>query len=426
MISRKNFTATNVIVLVGFFLSANITLAQPLVLDRGLKVEHLIEVPFKPSNMAFINHDDILILDREQGKVYRILDFKMKPEPLLDVNVATVGYRGMLGIDTLMGKDNVTYIFLYYTESVRNDGDDEVDNEGLEPQGNRLYRYEMVNDKLVKPKLLLDLPVKPGPRHTGGEVAVGPDGNIYLTVGDFDGTFKKPFETLAQNYQNVSTLDGRSGILRVTPDDNPAGNGILASEYPLNMYFAYGIRNSFGIAWDPLTGNLWDTENGPHFGDEINLVEPGFNSGWVKVQGVWKLRFDEMGELSLNPTGLVTFSGKGKYSEPEFVWIPTIAPTALKFFTSDKYGPDYKNDLFVGDANTGTVYHFELNENRTALQLKGKLIDRIADNMNELKEVTFASGFGRITDMQIGMDGYLYVLSSSDAGASIDRIIPNK
>ena len=72
------------------------------------------------------------------------------------------------------------------------------------------------------------------------------------------------------------------------------------------------------------------------------------------------------------------------------------------------------------------MYHFELNENRTALQLKGKLIDRIADNMNELKEVTFASGFGRITDMQIGMDGYLYVLSSSDAGASIDRIIPNK
>ena len=140
MIARKNFTAINVIVLVGFFLSANITLAQPLVLDKGLKVEHLIEVQFKPSNMAFINHDDILILDREQGKVYRILDFKMKLEPLLDVNVATVGYRGMLGIDTLMRKDNVTYVFLYYTESIRKDGDDQIDSVGLEPLGNRLYK----------------------------------------------------------------------------------------------------------------------------------------------------------------------------------------------------------------------------------------------------------------------------------------------
>ena len=90
-----------------------------------------------------------------------------------------------------------------------------------------------------------------------------------------------------------------------------------------------GIRNSFGIAWDPITGNLWDTENGPHFGDEINLVELGFNSGWVKIQGVWKPRFDERGELSLNPTGLVSFGGRGKYNEPQFTWIPTVAPTAM-------------------------------------------------------------------------------------------------
>ena len=84
-----------------------------------------------------------------------------------------------------------------------------------------------------------------------------------------------------------------------------------------------------GIAWDPITGNLWDTENGPHFGDEINLVELGFNSGWVKIQGVWKPRFDERGELSLNPTGLVSFGGRGKYNEPQFTWIPTVAPTAM-------------------------------------------------------------------------------------------------
>ena len=67
--------------------------------------------------------------------------------------------------------------------------------------------------------------------------------------------------------------------------------------------------------------------------------------------------------------GLVDFDGRGKYSEPEFMWIVPVAPTALKFFTSSGYGPAYKNDLFVADANTGRIYHFELNENRTGLHL---------------------------------------------------------
>ena len=294
------------------------------------------------------------------------------------------------------------------------DGDDESNKGGLEPQGNRLYRYELKNGKLVYPKLLLDLPVKPGPRHTGGEVAVGPDNNIYLTIGDLDGTFMDRFETMAQNYQNESTLDGRAGILRVTPDGNPVGNGILGSRYPLNMYFAYGIRNSFGLDWDPVTGNLWDTENGPHYGDEINIVEPGFNSGWVKVQGLWKPNFEIMGELSLRPDGLVEFGKKGKYSEPEFIWNVPIAPTALKFFNSNKYGPEYKDDLFVADANTGTIYHFELNANRTGLQLKQQLNDKIANNTEELNDIVFVKGLGRITDLQIGHDGFLYVLSSDD------------
>ena len=195
-------------------------------------------------------------------------------------------------------------------KSAEKDGDDEID--GLTPLGNRLYRYQLEDGKLSNPKLLVDLPVKPGPRHTGGEVAVGPDNNIYLTVGDMDGTFKKPFETLAQNYNNVTAFDGRSGILRVTPNGKPVGSGILGNEYPLNIYFVYGIRNSFGMDWDRLTGYLWDTENGPHYGDEINLVKPGFNSGWVKVQGIWKPDFDTMGILSNNPTGLVDFGGRGK------------------------------------------------------------------------------------------------------------------
>ena len=405
-----------VVILIVFTFSVNYTFAQPIIMDTSLKIEHLFDFPFRPSNMVFIDQNDILVLDREEGKVYRILDYKMIPKPILDVNVATIGYRGMLGIDTMTTKDDVTYVFLYYTEAVEKDGDDEID--GKSPLGNRLYRYQLEDGKLINPKLLLDLPVKPGPRHTGGEVAVGPDNNVYLTVGDLDGTFKKPFETLAQNYKNVSALDGRSGILRVTPDGKSVGNGILGSKYPLNVYFAYGIRNSFGMDWDPLTGHLWDTENGPHYGDEINLVDPGFNSGWVKVQGQWTPNFENMGKITHIPMGLVDFDGRGKYSEPEFMWVVPVAPTALKFFNSSKYGPQYKNDLFVADANTGRIYHFELNENRTGLHLPSLLADRIVYNMEEMKEITFAKGFGRITDMQLGPDGNLYILSSGDKAST--------
>ena len=95
----------------------------------------------------------------------------------------------------------------------------------------------------------------------------------------------RQFETQAQNFGNEVSPDGRAGILRISPDGEPVGNGILGKEYPLNLYFAYGIRNSFGIDFDPLTGYLWDTENGPDYGDEINLVEPGFNSGALKIFG---------------------------------------------------------------------------------------------------------------------------------------------
>jgi aldose sugar dehydrogenase len=117
---------------------------------------------------------------------------------------------------------------------------------------------------------------------------------------------------------------------------------------------------------------------------------------------------------------LVNFEGKGKYSEPEFVWTHTVGPTALKFFNSDKFGKEYENDMFVAGFNKGNIYHFDLNENRTELILPGPLKDKVADKPAELKDIIFAKGFGRITDLQVGPDGYLYVLSSG----KIFRIIP--
>ena len=172
------------------------------------------------------------------------------------------------------------------------------------------------------------------------------------------------------------------------------------------MYYAYGIRNSFGIAFDPLTGNLWDTENGGNY-DEINLVEPGFNSGWEKVIGKASLLevFDQ--------DDLVDFDGNGEYSDPEFSWATNsnfrTAPTSIVFFDSDKLGIQYENEMFVGDVH-GNIYHFKLEKDRMKLILNGPLADEVADDFSEIEDLIFAEFPGVITDLKVGPDGYLYVL----------------
>jgi glucose/arabinose dehydrogenase len=236
----------------------------------------------------------------------------------------------------------------------------------------------------------------------------------------------------AMNFQDGIPPIGRGGILRVTQDGEVVDQGILGETHPLDKYFAYGIRNSFGTDFDPVTGYLWDTENGPGFGDEINLVEPGFNSGWAKVQGIWPVAQSERGRLSGGyngtermlsaPLELVKFDGRGNYSAPRFVWNVTVAPTAIKFLDSDKLGKEYQNDMFVGTASSGTLYHFSLTEDRTALDLSGPLADKTANNWEELKDIGFGTGFGKITDIEVGPDGYLYILSY-DKG-SIYKIYP--
>jgi len=255
-------------------------------------------------------------------------------------------------------------------------------------------------------------------------------------VVDVPSNNNKESITKAQNIKNSKDPDGRGGILRVTQDGNAVGNGILGNSHPLDKYYAYGIRNSFGMDFDPVTGYLWDTENGPGYGDEINLVRPGFNSGWIKIQGIWEPMganaSENMLELNQNkilfPSGgdtFVNFDGKGTYSPPEFTWNKTVGPTALKFLTNDKLGQEYKNDIFVGDVNNGNIYHFDLNKDRTELVLTGKLSDKVANSSEEIDEsdIVFGQGFGGITDIEVGpYDGNLYVVSSKEG--KIFRIGP--
>jgi glucose/arabinose dehydrogenase len=390
--------------------------------DSALIVETIAEGLEFPTTMAFLGPNNILVLEKEKGTVQKIVNGKMLPEPLLDVNVGASQERCMCGIAVSTSTPGHTYVFLYFTETESVDREDI--SEGNDPIGNRLYRYELVNDKLVNPKLLLDLPAIPGPRHNGGAIVIGPDDNLYIPVGDVDGTYQdEEFETLTQNYPDGAEPDGRSGILRITQDGNPVPNGgVIGDETPLNLYYAYGIRNSFGIDFDPVTGNLWDTENGPGEGDEINLVEPGFNSGWAQVQGM-STSSSNNNDQDFASGNLVDFDGRGKYSEPEFEWQQTLGPTALIFSHSDRLGQQYQNDIFVGSIVTGNIYHFDLNEDRTQLVLTGELEDKIAEARETgAEEIVFGEGFAGVSDLEIGPDGYLYVVSLGQG--KIFRIMP--
>lgn len=413
---------------------------EPTISDPNLRVEMIFQGEFKfdpnslspVSKMAFLDKD-ILILNKNNGSIYKIINGRILDSPLLDVNVANERERGLLGI-AISNSDSKKYIFLYYTESKNSDGSDNCHNgynceAGTEPLGNRLYRYELKDNKFINPKLLLDLPATPGPAHNGGAIQIGQDNNVYVTIGDLLGDYNKISSTKVQNIQNGTNPDGRAGILRVTPDGSPVSDGILGADYPLDKYYAYGIRNSYGLDFDPLSGNLWDTENGPDYGDEINLIKPGFNSGWEAVQGIWKpvngsTDFAAGNEV-LNPDNLlVDFEGKGHYGAPQFIWKTTVGPTAIKFLTSDKLGKKYQNDLFVGCFNLGAVFHFDLNKDRTKLELSGGLKDMIADSNEEFQNIIFAGGLGRITDIQVGPDGYMYILSGYEHKATIFRIVP--
>ncbi|CAN5478265.1 hypothetical protein BH18THE2_BH18THE2_35420 [soil metagenome] len=394
----------------------------PIVGDPTLSVETVAQGLEFPTTMAFLGPNDILVLEKEKGTVQRIVNGKMLPEPILDVNVGASQERCMCGIAISKSIPGHTYVFLYYTETESVDREDIT--EGNDPIGNRLYRYELVNDKLVNPKLLLDLPATPGPRHNGGALVIGPDNNLYITIGDVDGTYQSAeSETLTQNFPDGVESDGRSGILRITQDGNPVPNGdIIGEDPPLNLYYAYGIRNSFGINFDPVTGNLWDTENGPGEGDEINLVEPGFNSGWALVQGI-STSTSNNNNQDYNPSDLVDFDGRGTYSDPEFEWRQTLGPTALIFLHSDRLGQQYQNDIFVGSIVTGNIYHFDLNEDRTALVLIGELEDKIAEiRETGAEDIVFGEGFAGISDLEVGPDGYLYVVSLGQG--KIFRIVP--
>jgi len=401
--------------------------------DPDLDVQTVVTGLAMPTSMAFLGPDDILVLEKNTGKVQRVLNGTLLGTPALDVAVSTTSERGMLGI--AIDSEDPPHVFLYYTESNADSGP---------PQANRVYRYTWNPGLgvLESPVLVLELPVLPGPNHNAGVLRLGPPGEapgvgdgslLYVATGDLnrDGQL--------ENYPAGAAPDDTGVVLRVRQDGTPApGNPFTAYcstttattcnddlDCPggetcideVERYFAYGIRNSFGLALDPVTGDLWQTENGPGTYDEINRFDPGVNSGWEQI----------MGPDSRDPQGvadLFDMPGAGStYDDPEFSWFDTIAPTGIVLPFLSELGPAYDGVAIVADSNNDDLYAFPLDANRKAFDLSGYtgVSDLVADSAAEREQFRIGESFGRPIDLQIGPDGNLYVTAIADG--AIYRIV---
>lgn len=373
--------------------------------DNDLRIELFADGLAQPTSMTFVGKDTILALEKDTGMVRVVNNGILENDSVLSAKVDPKAERGLLGIDVLqMGAKNDDYVFIYLTERTN-------EEYGVR---NRVYRYNWNGTNLSHPVTLLDLPGEPGPYHNGGKIKIGPDNQLYVVIGDLTNP-----STILQNH----VLDSDSGpnntsvIMRINPlSGNPSPNNPFINQSQndssiLDYYYAYGIRNSFGLSFDPVTGNLWDTENGEDEFDETNLVKPGFNSGWYKI----------MGPLSRNENfskNDLVMLNKSYYSDPKFSWAKPIGVTDLEFYNSSKLGDKFSNNIFIGDINNGDLYFFKVDENRTGIKIDSSasgLTDSIADPQDDLSPALFARGFsGRISDIETGPDGYIYVLTYSD------------
>jgi len=345
--------------------------------NPNLKIEKFVSNLQWPTTMDFIN-DDILILEKNSGNVRLIKNGELQENISLNVPVNFVGETGLLGILV-----DTPFVYLYFTES---------DDSGS-AIGNNVYKYLFRDDKLVEPVLIQSFPVGIDGIHNGGILTKNLDNRIFAIVGD--------------NHNE-------NGILQNNPPPTEVDNRGIIADINSGDIFAIGIRNSFGLTVDPFTGYLWDTENGNLLYDEINLVNPNFNSGWSKIMGP---DFDSLEKNLPNYENFV-------YSDPEFSWEVTTSPTALSFVKSEFF-PGMQDSLLVGDFNHGILYEFKLNTERNGFVFSDEsLKDKIANRNDSINEITLGSGFNGITDIKVGPDGLIYVVSIMDG--AIYRISPNE
>jgi len=370
----------------------------------------------QPTTMAFLSATDFLVLEKATGRVRRVLNDTLQAGFALAVSVNSASERGLLGIAVLQGAP--VRVFLYYTEAA---------SDGGTAIANRVYRYDWNPGPgtLTNPLLVLDLPVDPGPNHDGGIVVLDSQGRLLTVIGDLNHDGQ-----LQNNINPGATPPDDTGVILRVNQDGTAAAGNPFSPYcsstttqtcgatpdcPVGQtcrtqvarYYAYGVRNCFGMAIDPATGALWMSENGPGTMDELNRIDAGVNSGWNQIMGPDILDPQGIGDLFHMPNAGIT------YSDPEFSWLDTVAVTGVVFPFATTWGPTYNSRVLVADNNIGNIYSLPLNAGRTGLDvpaLPGNLQDLVAQNQTEANQVRIGQGFGAITDLKKGPDDHIYVV----------------
>ncbi len=312
-----------------------------------------------PWEMTFAPDGRIFVTER-QGKILVIKDGKLQNEPWISLDVAAVGEGGLLGmaLDPKFTENHYLYVAETYLVSATK-------------FQNRLFRLreDTTTGKGVVDKVILDNAAG-NVFHDGGRVKFGPDDKLYWTVGETGNP---------ELAQDLSSLNGK--ILRINPDgtipeDNP---------FPGSPVYSYGHRNPEGLAWQPGTGRLYETEHGPSGGfygvgqDEVNYIEPGKNYGWPVIHG------DQSREGMVSP---VIQSGESG----------TWAPSGCTFVTGGQWDGSL---LFAG--------------------LRGQSLYRLAIDKNDpTKAITlekYLTGqYGRLRDVVQGPDGTLYLITNNTDG----------
>jgi aldose sugar dehydrogenase len=471
----------------------------PTMLHPNLAVRAVASGLTMPTNIAFLAVADALVIEKSTGRVLHFANASFRGVAL-DLSVNFASERGLLGIALHPQFPSDPGVYLYWTcrSTVAPDADPflpeqlscpdpastlpDTDNISQVPLlGNRVDRFVWNGSTLRFDRNLITLlafqhdgaPTPPGQgdsdqpargNHDGGVLAFGPDGKLYVMVGDLGR--RGALQNLPAGPTGSGQDDQFGGpnpdnahlsgvILRLnddgsSPTDNPffdLGRAI-GGEVGRNVerIFSYGIRNSFGMAFDPLSGDLWQQENGEDAFDEINRVEPGMNSGWIQIAGpvsrVGEFRqiettslhaetFPNLQQLRWPPERIAMTPAEAlgrllavpgaNYSDPEFSWKFVLAPAAIGFANTRALGNEFFGDLFVGFALPqplgGPLFRFQLTGDRAGFAFSDpRLADRVADNvqpleMTESESLLIGRDFGILTDIETGPNGNLFVVS---------------
>ncbi|HEY6245665.1 MAG TPA: PQQ-dependent sugar dehydrogenase [Pyrinomonadaceae bacterium] len=448
----------------------------PTMADPNLTVTTVVTGLNQPTSLAFIGDNDFFILEKTTGKVQRVVNGALT-STVLDLPVNSASERGLLGIALHPKFTQNGFVYLYWTESSTGLDTSNVDEIPL--LGNRVDRYVWNGANLTFDRNLIKLRAlqqdagqSARGNHNGGVLQFGPDGKIYIVIGD------NGRRGLLQNVTSGGQVpDDQFGgpapdnahltgvILRLnddgsTPVDNPFFNAstTLTGEAADNVkkIFAYGVRNSFGMGFDPLSGTLWTEENGDDAFDEINRVVPGFNGGWIQMMGpssriaefksiestygpgnLQQLRWPTSNIASTPQealTHLYMLPG-AQYVDPEFSWKYALAPSTIGFINGRTLGPQYDGDLLVGASRTtllnGYLFRFRFNSDRQHFVFSDpRLADRVADNTDkfdqtESESLVIGKDFGVTTNIVTGPNGNVFVVSLSNGSVyEIKSIVP--